>query len=831
MAVVGQQLTAPEAGWKRYDDRHPAIKYFNNNGEWTSISASAHYSSHAMRANKGKNSKFQFLFIGTKVMLIIYADSAYSKKIRVSIDGTDEFFDATVANGYQIVGYIKEGLPNTRHFVEVQVVETGTSSTVDYIIDAIDIDDTGRLFHPDEVTNIHDLEIGKRIRCHYSATSNQVGVFSNLGKEVYVDGINDFIPPTSSATPNGCFYYIMVDRDRKGDHVLVADRNIQSSISWDELNTKGVASGSGIETPLVEPWEYIKNQHLTVSGQWMTRIDHGQYDGNFYYRGIRYPKGRSSGKWYYEVSSVKTGSSQNWFRAELGVADKSQSLTLNNTTSPAQLGWDYHLSFHRNSDVYSYGETIGVMIDLDEKKLHLYQDGVIIDSLDGLPDGELHPFIAIKDGSGIIVNLGIFPFKYNLPKGYSPYEEQWKYLLTTRLLTGGISSSDKDNEWDKYIVNSTLNNTITAGDNSVWNWSGIYSWTSSTTTSRSDRRTIRGSASVGSFNNYAVTSNTTHGFRPVLLFKVLGAPKFSGGVDRKYVHKGSVNLIGTLTIGNGHTVSYKVLLNGQVIYQVDDYLATHDINVQIPSSSMSIGSNIIELVATDDENESTSWVYYVMLVNSAPVITATMQGLALKLSISDPDFDKVQFRVELNGVQVFPSSGFTNLLDTPIFYQHTFKSSDVNIRSTNTVTIYAIDDVGEESTQSITFVGDYSGLMFADAQGNFYSTDLGEVLQYLDFGAVIAGQTTLSVPIRLINKNGFKVTNIVISNDNNSQQPGTRLEMSKSDLPFTPEDVLVYSNVLDYGDEVTFYVRLATDIGTSPRSGKVTIFVKGDPIE
>src|SRR5690606_15278343 len=64
--------------------------------------------------------------------------------------------------------------------------------------------------------------------------------FSVLGEET-----SDFIPAASSATPNGDFYWICVDRDYLGRWKLIADRNIQSGISWDTLNSLGIASESG----------------------------------------------------------------------------------------------------------------------------------------------------------------------------------------------------------------------------------------------------------------------------------------------------------------------------------------------------------------------------------------------------------------------------------------------------------------------------------------------------------------------------------------------------------------------------------------------------------
>jgi hypothetical protein len=89
-----------------------------------------------------------------------------------------------------------------------------------------------------------------------------------------------------------------------------------------------------------------------------------------------------------------------------------------------------------------------------------------------------------------------------------------------RLLTGGINSSDKDNEWCKIIAESSLNNTILAGSNDKWNWSGLYSWTSTTSITASTARVNYGSTAVSTWNYFPSDyTQPTVGFRPVLLVK------------------------------------------------------------------------------------------------------------------------------------------------------------------------------------------------------------------------------------------------------------------------------------------------------------------------
>lgn len=334
MATIGQPLVQPEEGWKRYDDTS-AFKYI---GAWTRTSTvTGNYQSTSSNISVAGN-KIKFSFYGTKIRLLASYHQGGSKSVEISIDGTSEVFNqyhssSTVMR--QALMYEKSQLEEGFH--EVEIV-SGANMTE---LDAIDIDSTGRLLHPDEVTDIKDLEIGKRIRCHYQATTaNTVGTFSNLGQET-----SDFIPVTSSNLPNGDFYFICVDDENKKKK-LIADRNIHT-ISWDALNSAGIASGSGL------------------------------------------------------------------------------------------------------------------------------------------------------------------PVNLNLSSGYS---------TTIRLLTGGINNTDKDNEWDRSIVSATLNGSIVAGDNNVWNWSRIYSWMSNTSaTSESATRTIRGNGSVSL--NTASSSYNFQGFRPVLIIE------------------------------------------------------------------------------------------------------------------------------------------------------------------------------------------------------------------------------------------------------------------------------------------------------------------------
>ena len=79
------------------------------------------------------------------------------------------------------------------------------------------------------------MNVGDVISCQYVATSGTVGSFNNLGNVTKTG-----IPLASSASPDGSFYFIMTGYDYLGRKKLIADRNIQHSISWDTLNANGL---------------------------------------------------------------------------------------------------------------------------------------------------------------------------------------------------------------------------------------------------------------------------------------------------------------------------------------------------------------------------------------------------------------------------------------------------------------------------------------------------------------------------------------------------------------------------------------------------------------
>jgi len=351
MANIGDQLLSPETGWSRYLYNNANIEYYGIN--WFD-------DTHDYVTSTIADAKIKFEFTGTMMRLI---HCAWSDRytLAVSIDGV-RYPDVVVntKNQENTLVFNITGLADTLHTVIITPVTT--TSAAYFGIYAVEIASTavlaGHWLYRTK-TDTNSMIIGDRIAFHYKAdTVNTFGTIDQLGTSAAEE-----IPVSSSGTPDGTAYFIMVGYDSLGRMKLVPDRNIQHSISWDTLNTAGVASSSGL--------------HIDI---------------------------------------------------------------------------------------------------------------------DGVP-------------------------------GY-----------TLRLLSGGVNNTDKDNEWDKIIVESALNNTIIAGGNSIWNATNCWSGTSSGNTYGAGYVTVRGYSSISGSSYIAtnIINQLESGFRPVLLVEQKNATFLIIKEDKAY---------------------------------------------------------------------------------------------------------------------------------------------------------------------------------------------------------------------------------------------------------------------------------------------------------
>ena len=380
-----------------------------------------------------------------------------------------------------------------------------------------------------EKTSLKELEIGEVIRAHYKASVGKVGTFSNLGQTT-----GDLIPVESSSAPVGDFYWVYVGDDEQGRMKLIADRNIQKGINWDALNEGEMIEGS------VDSYGYaqfnnsscanfsrnfpeLQNSDFTIDFYTSYTDDgrdiiFGSYDMpghifniEWYYGKLRlypaelYSDQYEAGKLYKITVSYRHSDGLHEIYVD-DVLVGSKNLKLNLEKFTPRLGSDGRDGAIRFSDKladfkifksYKTPQQIKDSKPTDSDVL-LWYDFVNVNG-NTIVDSSVNKINAYVDGSIKFVTQGN-------STGY-----------------GLIRSIEGEVEWDKNIVNNNLMEKITAGDNNIWNWEGIYSLTS--TNNDNSQIIVRGNTLVDATSH--IISSELGGFRPVLLVEKEDEP--SGG--------------------------------------------------------------------------------------------------------------------------------------------------------------------------------------------------------------------------------------------------------------------------------------------------------------
>ncbi|WP_315109796.1 Ig-like domain-containing protein [Clostridium intestinale] len=157
-ATVGQSLTAPEAGWQRFDDTDNKILYIGT--DWNSSKIANYFNGTVKHFKPNPISDDQIVkikFYGTKFRYIssIYTD--YTSSLIVRIDGVE----SNPINLYssserqQILLYEKNNLSKDVHTVEIYSTDNKR-----WAFDAIDIDSDGYLVDASRVA-VNELSLNK----------------------------------------------------------------------------------------------------------------------------------------------------------------------------------------------------------------------------------------------------------------------------------------------------------------------------------------------------------------------------------------------------------------------------------------------------------------------------------------------------------------------------------------------------------------------------------------------------------------------------------------------------------------------------------------------
>ncbi|OME99575.1 hypothetical protein BK124_08255 [Paenibacillus amylolyticus] len=219
------------------------------------------------------------------------------------------------------------------------------------------------------------------------------------------------------------------------------------------------------------------------------------------------------------------------------------------------------------------------------------------------------------------------------------------------------------------------------------------------------------------------------------------------------------------------------------------------------------------------------------LLNTTATIDLTFSGNKLTGVLDDADQGKVKYRVLLNGKTYYPADGnFTRLAASPFNIELNIDERNVNFGVENTLKVEFQDYWGAVDSREIKFIGSYSGLMFMDESGDFLSDTFGGILKQLDYGVIIAGQTTLTKKVRIKNLLGYAVDHVYLEMDKKFETDGVDVQLSRQADPFLPIDYLTYG-LIQPEDSIDFYIRIATDIHAKPNpNGNFEMKVTADRV-
>ncbi|BCZ46922.1 hypothetical protein psyc5s11_29890 [Clostridium gelidum] len=363
-------------------------------------------------------------------------------------------------------------------------------------------------------TNLESMGVGDCIPCRYTAlTSGAAGYFSELGTCVANE-----IPVTGTATPDGLFYLI---KTAKG--TLIADRVIQTSISWSILNTAKYIEGNPMKETNALP--VMTSNTNPIGKVTASSIYSSDYDSYLAFNG-------SIDEYGWISKAAATISSKQWLQYEFSM--------------PISI-YSYEMVARKNNDAPkdwtfegSNDGTNWVILDTQTNQINWSTT---------IYEKRSYKFTNIQDYKIYKINIS----SQNGYAGYVGIDELYMYKKDTQYkkfrslssgcayldVSGNSSLTNKSlgawpptNEWDKYIINSDLKGKVTKGDDNIWHYKINNSWCKDTplnggwnsglqtATAANSTRINRGNAFSSTWPDLNLSTSTvigsTLGFRPVL---------------------------------------------------------------------------------------------------------------------------------------------------------------------------------------------------------------------------------------------------------------------------------------------------------------------------
>ncbi|MDH6674236.1 hypothetical protein M2277_004928 [Paenibacillus sp. LBL] len=299
-------------------------------------------------------------------------------------------------------------------------------------------------------TKTQDMQIGDYIACGYKATANTIGEFNNLGMATGSE-----IPITGVSAPDGFFYLIKVDTG-----LLIADRVIQNSITWDVLNNSRVMQGGPMAGNIVKLVKTVSEANGIVTASFSGA------DGEAWkaFNGIAT---NWQDRWY-----VNTFSSGAWIQYKFDTSKKVEHYSIVSVNEAlganrAPKNWTFEASndganwvvLDSRTNITWSAAGIELLFNVTQNKGVYQYYKLVISANNG-------------DSAMEIAELRMFDIPYGVRSltGGVAYADANGGMSTTNQNFGGWPTN---NEWDKYIINfpkSKMQVGKTTDD--IFHWSG-----------------------------------------------------------------------------------------------------------------------------------------------------------------------------------------------------------------------------------------------------------------------------------------------------------------------------------------------------------------------
>ena len=267
----------------------------------------------------------------------------------------------------------------------------------------------------------------------------------------------------------------------------------------------------------------------------------------------------------------------------------------------------------------------------------------------------------------------------------------------------------------------------------------------------------------------------------------------------------------------GDNVYYKVLVQraGEIEYvQIEPNPSEREWNQRPSSGSVfhaynypyfNTGENKVKVVVQDSRGLKSEHDFSLILTDDVPYIQMTHDQFGMDLVIGDTQMDSVSYKVSLNGEDLL---GFTDFQRSPVNFRYVWKPGQLKRDEINIVRVEVVDSFGNKTIEEFELAGQFTSIMFTDVGGQYLTDNLGELLRYLDFGAIVGGTISPHLAVKVVNETGVAVKNLAIKVLSDQLGEGLTVQLSKEQMPFEETDTIQYSGVMPFQDEKEFYVRI-----------------------